>query len=239
MNLDIFIYKGQHIVNDLTIYQLNHLNITSFSFIFLSGLFTSLSPCLVSILPVCILYITGENQELDQISKIKNLFFFCSGTISSFITLATITTLITKTYSKFFNGIPIISALIIVYMGLSLLNIVPFSTAKFRTKNGNTNQTIKMYLGGAGIGLALSSCSTPIFITLLVWISSSQKVLLGLVFIIIYSTGYVSPIIVGSIFSSKFLKIKSNHFWNNLWTPFSGTILIGAGTFSLFSSLLH
>ena len=94
-----------------------------------------------------------------------------------------------------------------------------------------------MYLSGIGIGLAISSCSTPIFITLLVWINSNQKPLIGFIFIIIYSIGYIAPIIMGSIFSSKFLQIASNPLWNKLWAPFSGTILLSAGTFSLFSTL--
>nr|YP_010925682.1 cytochrome c biogenesis protein transmembrane region [Neoporphyra dentata]WKD83914.1 cytochrome c biogenesis protein transmembrane region [Neoporphyra dentata] len=237
MKLDLFIYKSQHLINTITLYKLNHLNATSFSFIFLSGLFTSLSPCVISILPVCILYISGENQKLKSISKIKNLCIFCLGTISSFITLGVVATLLTKTYSQFFHGIPIISAIIIIYMGLNLLNIVPLDSPKFNGLATKNNDYVKMYLSGVAVGIAISSCSTPIFITLLVWINSIQKIVVGLIFILIYSVGYIFPIIIGSIFSSNFLKLKHFSFWNNLWAPFSGTILLSAGTFSLFSSL--
>nr|YP_009244675.1 hypothetical protein Ppul_071 [Pyropia pulchra]AMK96917.1 hypothetical protein Ppul_071 [Pyropia pulchra] len=237
MKLDLFIYNSQHFINMLTLYQLKHLSITSFSFIFLSGLLTSLSPCVISILPVCILYIAGENQKLTAINKAKNLFIFCLGTISSFITLGVIATLLTKTYSQFFKGIPVISAIIIIYMGFNLLNIVPLRSPKFNMVMTNNNYYVKMYLSGIGIGIAISSCSTPIFVTLLVWINSMQKILLGLIFILIYSTGYIFPIIVGSFFSSNFLKLKQFSFWNNSWAPFSGTILLSTGTFSLFSNL--
>lgn len=237
MKLDLFIYNSQHFINTITLYQLNHVNATSFSFIFLSGLFTSLSPCIISILPVCILYISGENHELNPINKIKNLVLFCLGTISSFTTLGIVATLITKTYSQFFNGIPIISAIIIIYMGLNLLNIVPLTSTNFNGFANNNNYNVKMYLSGIGVGIAISSCSTPIFVTLLVWINSTQKFFTGLFFILIYSTGYIFPIIIGSIFSSAFLKLTHFSFWNNLWAPFSGTILLSAGTFSLFSSL--
>nr|YP_010925893.1 cytochrome c biogenesis protein transmembrane region [Neoporphyra seriata]WKD84125.1 cytochrome c biogenesis protein transmembrane region [Neoporphyra seriata] len=237
MKLDLFIYNSQHLINTITLYQLNHLNATSFSFIFLSGLFTSLSPCVISILPVCILYISGENQKLTSINKIKNLLIFCLGTISSFITLGVVATLLTKTYSQFFNGLPIISAIIIIYMGFNSLNIVPLESPKFDGLANNSNYYVKMYLGGVGVGTAISSCSTPIFITLLVWINSLQKIFIGLIFILIYSLGYIFPIIIGSIFSSNFLKLKHFSVWNNLWAPFSGTILLSTGTFSLFSSL--
>lgn len=237
MAFDLLLYKGQHVINNITLYQLKYLNTTSSSFIFLSGLFTSFSPCLISILPICILYIGGENEKLNPINRLRNLFLFCLGTISSFTALGIIATIITKTYSKFFNGIPIISALIIIYMGFSLLNIVPLNTKGLNTNINNTNQSIKMYLSGLGIGIAISSCSTPIFVTLLVWISASQKFFIGLIFILIYSIGYIFPIIIGVIFSSKFLRITSNPFWGKLWAPFSATLLLSAGTFSLFSSI--
>ncbi|ASN78836.1 hypothetical protein (chloroplast) [Porphyra umbilicalis] len=237
MKLDVLLYNGQHLINNITLNQLNHLNLASFSFVFVSGLFTSCSPCLISVLPICIVYISGESQELSQINKLKNLFFFCLGSISSFTTLGLIATLLAKTYSKFFNGIPIISALVIIYMGFSLLNLVPLSNNKINTKINNNNQNIKMYLSGIGIGLAISSCSTPIFVTLLIWINSSHKLFIGLIFILIYSIGYIFPIIIGSLFSSRFLTVGSNPFFNNLWAPFSGTILLSAGTFSLFSSI--
>nr|ALL97306.1 thiol:disulfide interchange protein [Pyropia endiviifolia] len=238
MNLDLFIYNTQHFINTITLYQLNHLSITSFSFIFLSGLFTSLSPCVISILPVCILYIAGENQKLSPINKINNLLLFCLGTISSFITLGIIATLLTRTYSQFFNGLPVVSASIIIYMGFNLLNIVPLSSPKFNMLVTNNNYYVKMYLSGVGVGIAISSCSTPIFITLLVWINSLQKVFIGVLFIFIYSTGYIFPIIIGSIFSSNFLKLKHFSLWNNSWAPFSGTLLLSTGTFFLLSSLL-
>nr|AIA21393.1 hypothetical protein [Pyropia kanakaensis] len=237
MKFDLFIYNSQHFINTITLYQLNHLSLTSFSFVFLSGLFTSLSPCVISILPVCILYIAGENQKLHPVNKINNLFIFCLGTISSFITLGIIATLLTKTYSQFFNGIPIISAIIIMYMGFNLLNIVPLSSPKLNMLFTNNNYYVKMYLSGVGVGITISSCSTPIFVTLLVWINSMQKIFIGLTFILIYSTGYIFPIIIGSIFSSNFSKLQYLSLWNNSWAPFSGTILLSTGTFSLFSSL--
>nr|YP_009027648.1 hypothetical protein 240 [Neoporphyra perforata]AGV01119.1 hypothetical protein 240 [Neoporphyra perforata]AHB35350.1 hypothetical protein 240 [Neoporphyra perforata]AIA19513.1 hypothetical protein [Neoporphyra perforata]AIA19722.1 hypothetical protein [Neoporphyra perforata]AIA19931.1 hypothetical protein [Neoporphyra perforata] len=237
MKLDLFIYNSQHLINSITLYQLNHLNVTSFSFVFLSGLFTSLSPCIISILPICILYISGENQKLKSINKIKNLFIFCFGTISSFVTLGIVATLLAKTYSQFFNGIPIISAIIIIYMGLNLLNIVPLESPNFNSVFTSNKYYIKMYLSGVGVGIAISSCSTPIFITLLIWINSIQKIFIGLLFIVIYSIGYTFPIIIGSIFSSNFLEFKYFSFWNNLWAPFSGTVLLSAGTFSLLASV--
>nr|YP_009237462.1 hypothetical protein [Wildemania schizophylla]AKS28509.1 hypothetical protein [Wildemania schizophylla] len=235
MKIDLLIYNTQHLINSVTLYQLNHMNATSFSFIFIAGLFTSLSPCVLSILPVCILFISGENQKLSQANKITNLFLFCLGIISSFIALGIITTLMAKTYSKFFSGIPVISSLVIIYMGFNLLNLVPVSTLNISTKHHNGNYNIKMYLSGLGIGLAISSCTTPIFVTLLVWISSTQKIFTGLVFILVYSIGYIFPIVIGSIFSSQVFVINS--FWTNLWTPFTGTLLLSTGTFSLFSNI--
>lgn len=237
IKIDLWIYNIQHLVNSFTLYQLNHLSVTSLSFIFLSGLFTSLSPCVISILPVCILYIAGENQQLNQTNKAKNLFLFCLGIISSFITLGVITTLMAKTYSQLFNGIPLISSLVIIYMGFNLLNLLPLYNPKLNSTSRSNNYNIKMYLSGVGIGFAISSCSTPVFITLLVWINSTQKIFAGLIFILIYSIGYIFPIIIGSIFSSQVFKISSYSFWSSLWSPFTGTVLLSAGTFSLFSNV--
>ena len=58
-SLQTEIYHLQQFANRLVSLQLDHLGFVSIAIIFLAGLLTSLTPCMLSMLPITIAYIGG------------------------------------------------------------------------------------------------------------------------------------------------------------------------------------
>jgi cytochrome c-type biogenesis protein len=57
--LQIKLYELAQLANYLVQTQLNHLSFVSIGVIFIAGLLTSLTPCMLSMLPITIGYIGG------------------------------------------------------------------------------------------------------------------------------------------------------------------------------------
>ena len=73
--LQIKLYSLEQFANTLVSSQLIHLNWLSFSVILIAGLLTSLTPCMLSMLPLTVAYIGGyQNQGRFQ-SLIQSSWF--------------------------------------------------------------------------------------------------------------------------------------------------------------------
>ena len=162
-----------------------------FLLLFLSGFFTSFNPCMFSMLPISLSYISGSN------SKSINQFSFFLGLSSSSILFLIFLALLNHQYHSLFISLPLISSCITVILGLYLLNILQirpdFNLPVFSTI---VTRSVKNYLLGFFLGINTSPCSMPILLTLLFLLSSSSNYLLVFFYIIVYLLGYISPLLL-------------------------------------------
>ena len=96
---------------------------------------------------------------------------------------------------------------------------------------------MKSYLLGLTFGIIASPCSTPVLITLLAYVGSSQNIFLGAMFLLSYAVGYVFPLVLAGTFTGtikSLLNLRQVTQWIN---PISGAILLVFGIFSLTSRL--
>ena len=61
------LYTLQQLANELVTSQLNHLSVLSIAIIFVAGLLTSMTPCMLSMLPITIGYI-GAYENKGKLS---------------------------------------------------------------------------------------------------------------------------------------------------------------------------
>lgn len=226
--IKIHFYYLEQYINKLIIHDLSKTTILIFILIFISGVFSSLNPCSISILPVAISYINND-------IKIKHNYrkeVFIAGTISSFILIIIFTSL----FQAFILSIPIIYSTFMICLGLSLLEIIQFNFMTFNIKY-RYSYLIKDYITGFIVGLNSSSCSTPILSTIIFWISQSKSTGLGIIYSICYLLGYTLPLLfVIQITINYAALLNFKHLWNYL-IPISGSIMLGLGTLSLFHSI--
>lgn len=227
-----FYYIEQNLYK-LTAYQSNNTILFMFIIIFLSGMMTSLNPCLLSLLPIITSYINTSYQHFYK----KHLFIF--GLISSFLITITLTTVFNIYFKYSTISIPIISSLYMIFLGLNVLNIIELRFLKNSNNNAfsTTNNAIMDYAVGLLVGLHSSSCSTPILATIIFWVSQSKLTLISLLYILCYSLGYSLPIIIlvtTTINFTKFLKVEK--MWIHM-ILFSGSVVLGLGNLSLLSNI--
>ncbi len=219
--------------------QLDHLSLVSIGVIFLAGLVTSLTPCMLSMLPITVGYIGGYQSE-GRFQAAAQSSWFALGLATTLAILGIVATTIGKVYGQIGVGLPIVVSLVAIAMGLNLLEILPLRFPSLGATvwiGEDLPRGLRSYLIGLTFGLIASPCSTPVLATLLTWVATTQNLVLGGGLLVAYGMGYVLPLVIAGTFTATIKKILELRRWSSWINPVSGALLLGFGIFSLLSRL--
>ena len=238
-SLQTEIYHLQQFANHLVSLQLDHLGFVSIAIIFLAGLLTSLTPCMLSILPITIAYIGGYESQ-GKLQGMRQSAWFSLGLATTLAGLGILAASLGKVYGQIGVGLPIVVSIIAILMGLNLLEVISFQFPSLGETNWITEElppAVRSYSLGLTFGLVASPCSTPVLATLLAWVATKQDLILGGVLLLAYTVGYVLPLILAGTFTATLKKLLELRRWSSWINPVSGVSLIVFGMFSLLSRL--
>ncbi|BCL35235.1 cytochrome c biogenesis protein CcdA [Nostoc sp. MS1] len=233
------IYQLEQFANTLVSDQLTHLSLLSIGIIFAAGLLTSLTPCMLSMLPITIGYIGGYEAK-NRWQAAAQSTWFALGLATTLAGLGIIAAVVGKVYGQIGIGLPIIVSIIAILMGLNLLEALPLQFPSFGDTNWISQDLpsgVRSYAIGLTFGLVASPCSTPVLASLLGWVASTQDLILGGVLLISYTAGYVTPLILAGTFTASIKKLLELRRWSGWINPVSGALLVGFGVFSLISRI--
>ena len=236
--LETRIYELEQFANTLVTNQLTHLSIVSIGIIFTAGLLTSLTPCMLSMLPITIGYIGGYEAKTRLQAAVQSTWF-ALGLATTLAGMGIIAGLVGKVYGQIGIGLPIIVSIIAIIMGLNLLEALPiqFPSLNDTWISEDLPPGVRSYSIGLTFGLVASPCSTPVLASLLGWVANSQDLVLGAVLLLAYTAGYVAPLILAGTFTATIKKLLELRRWSGWINPVSGALLVGFGVFSLVSRI--
>lgn len=211
---------------------------------FLEGMITFLSPCLLPMLPIYISYFAGGegNRKKTLLGAIGFVIGFSvvfvllgalAGTLGSFL----------REYSFWVN---LVSGLLIIFFGLSFLGVFKFTIFKGKMSTIRSDQMgfLKSVLFGVVFSVGWTPCVGAFLASALVMASSEGQALSGMLMLLSYSLGLGIPFIISAVLidslKTAFNFIKRNYKIVNL---VSGLMLIvigvlmATGLFSRFLSI--
>ena len=241
LDIQTKLYELEQFANHLVSTQLTHLSLLSVGIIFLAGLLTSLTPCMLSMLPITIGYIGGYEAKGRIHSAIQS-GWFSLGLATTLAGLGILAATVGKVYGQVGIGLPIAVSLIAIVMGLNLLEVVPLRFPSLGATEWITEDLpagVRSYLLGLTFGLVASPCSTPVLATLLAWVATTQDLVLGAGLLLAYTVGYVAPLVLAGTFAASMKKLLELRRWSGWLNPISGALLVGFGVFSLLSRLSY
>ncbi len=236
--LDTFqttLYEISQYANGLVAQELTRLSPLTLGIVCVAGLLTSLTPCMLSMLPIMVGYMGGYEAQ-GRWQAIAQSAWFALGLATTLAALGLVAGIVGQVYGQIGIGLPIIVSVLAILMGLNLLEALPLPMPNIGGVdflNQSLPIALKSYLLGLTFGLVASPCSTPVLATLLGWISTTGDPVLGAALLLAYTVGYVFPLILAGSFTATLKQLLSLRRWSGWITPISGALLVGFGVFSL------
>lgn len=221
--------------------------------LFLEGIITFVSPCILPMIPIYITYFMGEDtttKDTDSIFSfknpaLKNSIGFVLGFTIIFVLLGAAAGSIGKfvfTHVRMFN---IITGAVMILFGLNYIDVINIKFLKSTHKidyRVTDFKFSKSVLFGIVFSIGWSPCVGAFLGSALMIAANSQTMVKGSLMLLVYSLGLGVPFILSSLLinslKSTFDLIKKNYkIINNI----SGVFLIIAGILmvtGLFSKLL-
>ena len=209
--------------------------------VFLEGLLSFLSPCILPILPIYLSILSNssvENLKNNQFNFIKsslfkNTIFFTIGISTTFFILGNSVNLLSSFLTENKDIISFGGGIIIVLMGLFYVDILKIPLLnrekRFNFKAKEMNIATAFLLGFT-FSFGWTPCIGPILASVLIMVSSSASHLSGNILISVYTLGFILPFLLVSLFYNKLYKsldiIKANM---GKIKQIGGVILIIAG----------
>lgn len=207
-----------------------------FLIIFIEGLASFLSPCILPMLPMYISYFAGQDKDWKR--TIINSFGFVLGFTIIFVLLGISASTLGKLIAANNRYINIIFGIIIILFGMHYMGILNIKILN-KSKGIQKNKDKLSFFSAILFGMIFSVCWTPcvgVFLSSALMLSAtSENILKGGLMLLLYSIGLGIPFILTSIFlerlKSTFNCIKRHY---SLINKIAGIILIFSGILLIF-----
>ena len=199
--------------------------------LFLEGLITFISPCLLPMLPVYVSFFAAG--KADKKRTLINSLGFVSGFTLVFVTLRAFAGTVGKLLSQYSAVVNITTGLIVIALGLNFLGILKIGFLnKIGSKSANTKD-LKFFssmLFGIIFSIGWTPCVGTFLGSALMMASQQGGTVRGIVMLLIYSLGLGIPFIASAMLidslKEAFDFIKKNYKAINVA---SGCLLIAVG----------
>ncbi len=207
-----------------------------FFIIFVEGLASFLSPCVLPMLPMYVSYFAGQDKDLKR--TITNSLGFVLGFTIIFVLLGVFAGTLGKLITANSRYINIVFGIIVILFGMHYMGILNIKILN-KSKGIQKSKDKLSFFSAILFGMIFSVCWTPcvgIFLSSALMMSAtSQSVLKGGIMLFIYSIGLGIPFVLTSIFLER-LKSTFNHIKKhyNIINKIAGIILIVSGIILIF-----
>lgn len=220
----------------------------SFIIVFLEGLLSFFSPCVIPLIPIYVSYLSGNAKKTDdngivtyQRSKVfLHTLFFVLGISFAFIILGMSFTALGSFFNKNQILFTRLGGIIIIILGLYQLGIFEFRflqrERRFHLNLGDRKiNPILAFIMGFTFSFAWTPCVGPALSSVLILASGTGSAVVGNLLVILYALGFVIPFLLLGLFTTQVLNFLNSHKKFLKYTIKAGGILliiIGIMTFT-------
>jgi len=207
--------------------------------IFLGGILSASSPCVLAIIPLVIGFVGGYSQGNKKKALLYSLVF-ALGLSITFTILGAIASLLGRLFGDVGKLWFYLAAGVALIMGLYLLGLIkiPFpKTVELKTKHKGV---LGAFLLGLLFGVVSSPCATPVLAVILAFVATKARIVYGISLLFVYAIGHCALIVLAGVstgFVESFAQSKGITNFSNWAKKLSGLLIIFAGFYILWINL--
>ena len=192
--------------------------------VFLQGILSFLSPCVLPIIPLYMGYLSGGtllvnedgSKEFSQKKVIINTLFFIIGVSFAFFLLGLGFSAIGKFFTEYQMIFSRVGGILVIMLGLMQLGVLDklFKGREYKLPiklNVLKMNPITALMMGFVFSFAWTPCVGPALSTVLIMISSASSTTNGILLMGVYTLGFTIPFMLVGIFTTKCLNFFKTH----------------------------
>ena len=206
--------------------------------VFLGGVLTSIGPCNLSMVPVIIGYVSGQ-QHPTRSKGFWLALFFTLGSSATFMLLGVVAATIGGLFGTASKVLHWAVALVCFAIGLSLLGALKINfdfLARLQPKRVAVGGATGAFVLGLVIGLAGSQCATPVLVAILGIVMAKGKLAYGASLLFAYALGRGVPVVAAGTFAGVVKALPAMERWSRWMEKSAGVVLIAVGLYLVWIS---
>lgn len=217
----------------------------SLALVFVEGLVSFLSPCVLPIIPIYMGYLAGNSNEKRNSNKKVLLFTisFIFGILLAIFLMNASINLLQSFLKEHMTLFVRIGGILIVLLGIYQLGFIKINflqrTFRFSLKTDNKMNVMVAFIMGFTFSFAWTPCIGPALSSILLLAASSGDFWYSNFLMIIYAFGFTLPFLVLGLFTNKALNWLNSHRDIVKYTTKIGAIILIIFGLMMFSGKLN
>ncbi|MBU7006457.1 cytochrome c biogenesis CcdA family protein [Phosphitispora fastidiosa] len=207
----------------------------SFLIVFFGGIITSISPCILTMIPVIVGYIGGYGGAEGK-SRIRGFAMsaaFVLGMSVTFSAFGVAAVLLGRVVGQAGDIWYYVLAVIAIVMGLSLLGVINIRFPTLNKMPLKKGGLLPAFAIGLTFGLVASPCATPVLAVIITYVASTGSFYYGAGLLFAYGLGHGMPLLIAGTFTGVISRLPRFHKYSRYITMGSGVVLIVLGLYFL------
>ncbi len=200
--------------------------------LFLEGIITFISPCLLPMLPIYVTYFAGGKEERSTKKTLINSIGFVLGFTVVFVALGALAGTLGSFLVKYQTVVNIVTGLVVIFFGLNFLGVFKLNIFKGMKNSVGTKDMgfFSALLFGIVFSIGWTPCVGAFLGSALMIVAQQGETVKGIIMLLIYSMGLGIPFIVSALLIDKlksaFGFIKKHY---NVINTVCGILLLAVG----------
>lgn len=172
------------------------------------------SPCHLASIPLIVGYVGGQEKMIHPRQAGLYSVLFTSGLFLTIAFIGIICALLGRMLGDVGNYWQILMGIILIWVALGMLGVEKCSLSGSLLYKLNIRGMFGAFLLGLAYGVISGSCTFGFIAPILAIITIQEKVVTGILYIILFATGHCLPIVIAGSSTAAVKKILENSTWN-------------------------
>lgn len=181
---------------------------------FLWGMVSVLfSPCHLASIPLIVSYVAAQDQTVEERKAAVYSFVFTIGLFLTIAIIGAICTLLGRMLGDVGPYMSIAVGVVLVWVALDFLGLAKCSMPSGMMAKIKVKGIIGAFILGLAYGVLSGSCTFGFIAPILAIITLQQKILTGIVFVVLFGLGHCIPIAIAGSSTAFVKRLLANSTW--------------------------